>query len=149
MQTNGRIVTISSLGGKGGLPANTSYTASKYALHGFYDSLRMELSPHGVSITLICPYWVVTEFHEAMLDKEGKPRGQQGRAIYTRKMMTAAHCAEITLNAAEKRRREVLMGPGRLLVWLKLMAPGFLDWLSIKTILEPIIKRTQAKKIEV
>ena len=149
MQTKGRIVTISSLGGKGGLPANTSYTASKYALHGFYDSLRMELVPHGVSVTLICPYWVVSEFHEAMLDKEGSPRGPQGRAIYTQKMMTADRCAKITLAAAEKRRREVLMGPGKLMVWLKLIAPGFLDWLSIKTILEPIIKRTQARKPEV
>ena len=148
MQTKGRIVTVSSLGDKGGLPANTSYTASKYALHGFYDSLRMELSPHDVSVTLICPYWVVTEFHEAMLDKKGTPRGPQGRAIYTKKMMTAERCAEITLEAAYKRHREVLMGPGRLLVWLKLIAPGFLDWLSIKTILEPIIKRTQAGKID-
>jgi short-subunit dehydrogenase len=148
MQTKGRIVTVSSLGGKSDLPANTSYTASKYALHGFYDSLRMELSPHDVSVTLICPYWVVTEFHEAMLDKTGSPRGSQGRAIYTKKMMTAERCAEITLAAAYKRRREVLMGPGRLLVWLKLIAPGFLDRLSIKTILEPIIKRTQAGKIE-
>jgi len=148
MQTKGRIVTVSSLGGKSGLPANTSYTASKYALHGFYDSLRMELSPHDVSVTLICPYWVVTEFHEAMLDKEGSPRGQRGWAIYTQKMMTAERCAEITLAAAYKRRREVLMGPGRLLVWLKLIAPGFLDRLSIKTILEPIIRRTQAVNIE-
>lgn len=148
MQTKGRIVTISSLGGKSGLPANTSYTASKYALHGFYDSLRMELSPHGVSVTLICPYWVVTEFHEAMLDKTGMPRGQQGRAIYTKKMMTAERCADITLAVAYKRRREVLLGPGRLLVWLKLIAPNFLDWLSIKTILEPIIRRTQTAKSE-
>jgi len=148
IQTKGSVVTVSSLGGKSGLPANTSYTASKYALHGFYDSLRMELSPHGVSVTLICPYWVVTEFHEAMLDKTGSPRGSQGRAIYTKKMMTAERCAEITLEAAYKRRREVLMAPGRLLVWLKLIAPGFLDRLSIKTILEPIIRRTQAGKIE-
>jgi len=148
IQTKGRIVTISSLGGKSGLPANTSYTAGKYALHGFYDSLRMELSPHDVSVTLICPYWVVTEFHEAMLDKEGSSRGSQGRAIYTKKMMTAERCAEITLAAAYKRRREVLMGPGRLLVWLKLIAPGFLDRLSIKTILELIIRRTQAGNIE-
>ena len=63
-------------------------------------------------------------------------------------MMTAERCAEITLDAAYKRRREVLLRPGRLLVWLKLIAPGFLDWLSIKTILEPIIKRTQGGKIE-
>lgn len=148
-QTRGRIVTISSLGGKGGLPYNTSYTASKYALHGFYDSLRMELYPHGISVTVICPSWVVTEFHEAFLDKNGVPRGKQGRALYTKNMMTADQCAEITLDAAYKRRRELLMSPGGLLVWLKLIAPGLVDWLSIKFLLEPIARRTRAGKIEV
>ena len=148
MQTKGRIVTVSSLGGKGGLPYNTSYTASKYALHGFYDSLRMEMYPHGVSISVICPYWVITEFHEAYLDKNGVPRGKQGRALYTKNMMNAERCAEIILKAAYSRKRELLMGPGGLLAWFKLIAPGFLDWLSIKTILEPIAKRTRAGKIE-
>ncbi len=145
MQTKGRIVTVSSLGGKSGLPYNTSYTASKYALHGFYDSLRMELAPHGVSVTVICPYWVVTEFHEAYLDKDGVPHGVQGRAIYTQKMMTPERCAEISLKAAQKRQREVFMGPGRLITWLKLIAPGFLDWLSIQLLLKSIAKRIQAR----
>jgi short-subunit dehydrogenase len=148
MQSKGRIVTVSSLGGKGGLPFNTSYTASKYALHGFYDSLRMEMQPHDVSVTVVCPYWVVTEFHEAFLDKNGVPRGKQGRALYTKKMMTADRCAEIVLDAAYKRKRELLMGPGSLLVWLKLIAPNFLDRLSIKMILEPIAKRARQGKIE-
>jgi short-subunit dehydrogenase len=147
MESKGRIVAVSSLGGKGGLPFNTSYTASKYALHGFYDSLRMEMQPHGVSVTVICPYWVVTEFHEAYLDKDGRPRGKPGRALYTNKMMTAEQCAAITLQAAYTRRREVLMGPGGLLVWLKLIAPGFLDRMTLKLILEPIAKRTRAGKI--
>ena len=146
MQTGGRIVSVSSLGGKSGLPYNTSYTASKYALHGFYDSLRMELHPHGVSVTVICPYWVITEFHEAYLDKDGLPRGKQGRALYTKNMMTAKRCAKIALKAAYKRRREVLIGPGGLLVWLKLIAPGFVDWLSIRFLLEPIARRTRSGK---
>ncbi len=80
-QTQGRIVNISSLGGKSPLPYNTNYIASKYAVHGFSDSLRMELARAGVSVTLICPYWVVTEFHERLLDKDGVPRGPQGRAM--------------------------------------------------------------------
>jgi len=50
---------------------------------GFSDSLRMELASTGVSVTVICPYWVVTEFHERFMDREGKPRGPGGRAIYT------------------------------------------------------------------
>jgi len=111
--------------------------------------LHMELAGKGVSITVICPWWVVTGFHEAQMDKNGTPRGARGRAIYTRKMMTAVRCAEITLKAAYKRRREVLMGPGPLTVWLKAFAPGFLDWLSIKIFLEPIIRRAKKGKMEV
>jgi short-subunit dehydrogenase len=143
-QSKGRIVAISSLGGKAAIPYNTPYCASKYAMHGFYDALRMELYQYGMSITVICPYWVVTEFHEAQMNKEGMPRGARGRAIYTNRMMTADKCAKITLGAAYKRRREVLMGPGALTVWLKLLAPGFLDWLSVKMFLEPVIRRAKA-----
>jgi short-subunit dehydrogenase len=43
----------------------------------------MELHGSGVSVTVISPYWVVTEFHEHHLDKDGKPKGTSGRALYT------------------------------------------------------------------
>jgi short-subunit dehydrogenase len=148
-QSKGRIVSISSLGGKSAIPYNTPYCASKYALHGFFDSLRMELAPHGVSCTVICPWWVVTEFHEAQLNKDGLPRGERGRAYYSKKMMTADQCAQITLDAAQKRKREALMGPGFWAVLFKTLAPNLLDWLTFKIFLEPAIKRAQAGKIEV
>ncbi len=148
-QTCGRIVAVSSLGGKTALPYNTPYCASKYAMHGFYDSLRMELYQSGVSCTVVCPSWVATEFHESQLNKEGVPRGAGGRAYYTRSTMTSDRCARIILNAADKRRREVLMGPGALAVWLKLIAPGFLDWFAVKIFLGAAIRRAKAGKIEV
>lgn len=147
-QSSGRIVAISSLGGKVALPFNTPYCASKYGLHGFYDALRMEQRKHGVSVTMICPWWVITEFHEAQLDKEGNPRGTQGRSIYRRGMMTAEQCADITLRAAFRRKREVWMGPGTLAVWLKLLAPGILDWVSVNLFLKSIARRVKAGKIE-
>jgi short-subunit dehydrogenase len=148
-QSKGRIVAMSSMGGKAAIPFNTPYISSKYALHGFYDALRMELYQHGVSITVVCPWWVVSGFHEAQMNKDGLPRGERGRAIYTKRMMTAGRCAAITLRAAHHRRREVLMGPGALAVWLKMLAPGFVDWLAVKVFLEPVIRRAQAGKIEV
>ena len=141
-QTKGRIVAISSMGGKAAIPYNTPYCASKYALHGFYDALRMELSRSGVSATVICPWWVVTEFHEAQMDKYGVPYGPRGRAIYSRRMMSADRCAEITLRAAYTRRREVLMGPGTLTVWLKLLSPRLLDWIAV-AFLKSAARRTQ------
>gem|GEM_PF-9729 len=144
IQSHGRIVAISSLGGKAALPYNTPYNASKYAMHGFYDSLRMELKQHGVSVTLVCPWWVASEFHEAQLDKNGVPRGERGRAYYTKRTMTSDRCAAITLRAAARRRREVLIGPGHLAVWLKLLTPDFLDWLVIKVFLAGAVR--QARK---
>jgi short-subunit dehydrogenase len=148
-KTHGRIVAVSSLGGKTAVPYNTPYCASKYAMHGFYDSLRMELHQHGVSCTVVCPYWVATEFHEAQLNQDGVPRGAQGRAYYTPKTMTSDQCAQIVLDAAYARRREVLMGPGVLAKWFKVIAPGFLDWLTSKVFLEPAARRAKASKIEV
>ncbi len=142
-QTQGRIVNISSLGGKSPLPYNTNYIASKHAVHGFSDSLRMELAQAGVSVTLICPYWVVTEFHERLMDKDGTPRGPQGRAIYSQKTMTADQCAAITLKAAAKRKREVLMGPGWWAVWLRLIAPGLADRITITMVLKPAARRVK------
>jgi short-subunit dehydrogenase len=142
-QTQGRIVNISSLAGKTPLPYNSSYNASKYAVHGFADSLRMELAQAGVSVTLICPYWVVTEFHERLMDKNGTPRGPQGRAIYSKKTMTADQCAAITLKAAARRKREVLMGPGWLAIWLRMIAPGLVDRITVEKVLKPLVKRAQ------
>lgn len=148
-QSKGRIVAVSSLGGKSAIPFNTPYCSSKYAVHGFFDSLRMELVRHGVSCTVICPWWVASEFHEAQLAKDGKPRGPIGRAYYTKKTMTSDQCAKICLDAAYKRRREVLMGPGVLTTWLKVFAPGFLDWFSVEIFLKSAARRAKSGKIEV
>ncbi len=142
-KTQGRIVNISSMGGKLPLPYNANYISSKYAMHGFSDSLRMELDAAGVSVTVICPTWVVTEFHERQLDRFGTPQGAKGRALYTDRTMTADQCAQITLEAAERRRREVLMGPGWS-VWMKMIAPGLMDRMIIKKLL----KRTAAARAE-
>ena len=115
--------------------------SSKFALEGFSESLRMELGKE-VSVTVISPYWVVTEFHERFLNKDGQPKGPSGRAIYTKRMMTSDQCARIVLDAAWRRRREIVMSPGRLGLWLKLIAPAWLDKLVVKALLRPIIKRT-------
>jgi short-subunit dehydrogenase len=139
-ETRGRIVNISSLGGMLAIPSNTSYTASKFAVIGLSDSLRMELKNSGISVTVICPSWVVTEFHERYLDKDGQPKGHSGRAIYTKKMMTADRCAQIILKAAKQRKRQVVMRPGSLGMWLKLIAPGLVDRVII-SFLRPAVKR--------
>ncbi len=141
LATKGRIVNVSSLGGLLTVPYNTSYCASKFALQGFSDSLRMDLADGGVSVTVISPYWVVTEFHEHYLDKNGKEKGPSGRKIYTEKMMTAERCADIILDAARLRKREILMGPGRWGMLLRWIAPSMVDKITMDTVMRPMAKR--------
>ncbi len=142
IRSGGRIVAISSLGGKAPLPYNSPYIASKFAMHGFFDSLRIELARHAVSVTIICPYWVVTGFHEAQLDKDGIPKGPGGRAIYSKNTMTAEHCVQIILRAAYRRQREVLVFPGRPVAWLSLLAPGLMDRILV-AFLKAAVRRQQ------
>jgi short-subunit dehydrogenase len=142
-EAKGRIVNVSSLGGKLALPYNTSYIASKHAMLGFSDSLRMELARDGVSVTVVSPYWVVTEFHERFLNKEGQPTGPSGRGIYTKRTMTADGCARVILKAAAARTREVVMWPGPMGVWLKLLAPGLMDRVTIQMFLRPAVERVK------
>lgn len=142
INSRGRIVAMSSMGGKAPLPYNSPYIASKFAMHGFFDSLRIEMMKYSVSVTIICPFWVVTGFHEAQMDKNGLPKGPGGRAIYSEKMMTAERCAEITIKAAHKRKRELLMGPGHLVTWLRLLAPEMIDRYTI-SFLKATVRRQQ------
>jgi short-subunit dehydrogenase len=144
-ETRGRIVNVSSLGGMLAIPFNTSYVASKFAVMGFSGSLRMELMQAGVSVTVICPYWVVTEFHERYLDKDGRPKGPSGRALYTEKMMTADQCAHVIVRAARRRKRQVVMWPGTLGIWLKLVFPDLMDRLTISQSLRPAVKRLSSE----
>ncbi len=142
-RTHGRIVAVSSLGGKLPAPGNTSYVASKHAMQGFFDSLRPEAALVEISVTVVSPYWVVTEFHERMLDRNGKPYGEPGRAIYTERMMTPEQCAQIILRAAARRKREVIMGPGQAAILFRLIAPRQMDRLTIRALLKPVTERIQ------
>ena len=72
----GHIVTISSLTGKWGFYLRSAYAASKHALHGFFDSLRMEVEDSGIRVTLITPGFLATEISKHAIDKSGNPSGE-------------------------------------------------------------------------
>lgn len=75
-RNRGQIVTVSSLTGKWGFYLRSAYAASKHALHGFFDSLRMEVEDHGIGITLITPGFIATDISKHAIDKSGKPTGE-------------------------------------------------------------------------
>lgn len=124
-RSRGRYLVVSSLVGLTGVPTRTGYAASKHALHGFFDSLRIELRGSGVSVTLACPDFVVSEMHRRALGPDGQPLGvspmQEG------KIMTAGAAARIILKGARARKRMVLLTlRGKLgLPFRYLLAPLF------------------------
>jgi short-subunit dehydrogenase len=144
-KTCGRIVNVSSMGGVVAVPFNTSYVASKFAMNGFSDSLRMELLHTRVSVTVVCPYWVVSKFHENYMDKNGTPKGEAGRAVYTERTMSSERCAKIIIEAARCRKREIMLGAGKLAALLKLIAPRTTEYIVINKVLRPIGERINAK----
>ena len=144
--THGRIVNISSLGGIVPLPGNTSYAASKAAMTHFSDSLRIELQNDQISVTMIYPALVVTEFQENRLEKDGQVRGSDGGSLYTEDTMTADECAEIIIDAAKQRKREVVMKPGKISRWIKLISPSLLDKLIIERAKKIIEREAQKTK---
>jgi NAD(P)-dependent dehydrogenase (short-subunit alcohol dehydrogenase family) len=129
----GRIVAISSMAGLVGVPTRTGYSASKHAMFGFFDSLRIELAGTGVTVTIIAPDFVRSEIHRRAIGPDGKPLGVS--PMKEAKIMTADECAAIILRATLQRRRLVLTSlRSRALRWLKLLAPGLVDRLATRAI---------------
>ena len=132
-QTKGRIVGISSLTGKNGVPTRTGYAASKHAMAGFFDSLRIELEDDGISVTMIYPGFVATEIRYRALSSDGIPLGKSH--LNEENIMSAEKCARLIIDAAAKRKREVVMtAKGKLGLWMKLIAPRLVDKVAKKAI---------------
>jgi short-subunit dehydrogenase len=130
----GLIVAISSLQGKTGFPGYSAYCASKHAMQGFFDSLRIELRGSGVDVLVVSPGAVATNIHTKRLGTERKP-GSDTPTRKGRGLMDVEECARQILRAMERRRRELVMTrQARLLQWVKLLAPGFVDGLVAKAV---------------
>lgn len=132
-ERKGRLVGVSSLIGKTGVPTRSGYAASKHAMAGFFDSLRIELADVGVSVTMIYPGLVATEVRERALGKDGKPLGKSH--IEESKSMSVEECVNQIIPVIEKRERELVMtAKGKVGLWLKLIAPGLVDKIAKSTI---------------
>jgi short-subunit dehydrogenase len=134
-ESRGRIVGISSLTGKTGVPTRSGYAASKHAMAGFFDSLRIELADDGVSVTMVYPGFVSTAVRERAFGADGKPLGKS--PVKESEVMTVETCARLIAQAVARRERELVMTlRGKVGLWLKLIAPGFVDGIARKAIEE-------------
>jgi short-subunit dehydrogenase len=120
----GVIVNVSSIAGKVPFPWLTLYCASKYAVCALGDGLRMELRPHGIQVTTVCPGHVETGFGEHVLEGRLADRIRRARKF----AITAEECAEAIARGVERGARTV-MAPrvGWLLVGLERLLPGVID----------------------
>ena len=131
-QSRGLLVGIASLTALTGVPTRSGYAASKHAMRGFFDSLRIELMGSGVDVTMVYPGFVDTGIRENSAGPDGKPIGHVPVRL---DMMSVAECARITLAAIEGRKREVVMtARGKMGAWLKLVAPGLVDRMAKRVI---------------
>jgi short-subunit dehydrogenase len=131
--SRGRLVGISSLAGRTGVPTRSGYAASKHAMTGFFDTLRIELVDSGVAVTMIYPGFVSTGIRENATGPDGKPIAVS--PVKEGEVMTVEECARITLEAIEARKREVVMtARGKLGLVLKIFAPSLIDRIARRAI---------------
>lgn len=126
LKTKGSIVGVSSINGYRGTPARTAYTASKYAMNGFMESLRTEVMHRGVHVLVACPGFTGTNIRNAALTADGTSQGESPRD--EGKMMTAEEVAQGIIKAIQKRKRDIVFTTqGRLAVFLNKWMPGRMD----------------------
>lgn len=132
-QSQGMIVGVSSVAGITGVPTRTAYSASKHALIGFLDSLRIELLPHNIDVVCVAPDFVISEIHKRALDSDGNPLGQS--PMQKNKIMSTERCCELIIAAMQQKTRlAVLSNRGKIGRWLKLLWPSLIDKLALKAI---------------
>lgn len=124
--TKGSIVGVSSIAGYKGLPGRTGYSASKFAMNGFLDSLRVENLKTGVHVMTACPGFTASNIRNTALTKDGTQQAES--SMDEAKMMSAEEVAKRIANGVEARKRTLIMTvQGKLTVFLSKFLPGLLD----------------------
>jgi short-subunit dehydrogenase len=131
IERKGTIVGVSSIAGYRGLPGRSGYSASKWALQGFLESIRTELLHSGVNVMWVCPGFTTSNIRNAALNKDAESHGET--PMDESKMMSAEECAAHILKAVRKRKRTlVLTFTGKRTVFLNKFFPGLADKLAYK-----------------
>ena len=105
--SKGSVVGISSIAGFVGLPARTGYSASKFAMNGFLETLRTENRNTGLHVLIAAPGFTATNVRKSALTANGTPQGETPRE--EEKMMSAEKVAVYLAKAIEKRKRSLIL----------------------------------------
>ncbi|HWS05635.1 MAG TPA: SDR family oxidoreductase [Burkholderiaceae bacterium] len=124
LASRGIVAAISSVAGYAPLFGRTGYSASKHALHGFFDTLRTEVADQGVDVTLVCPSFIATGIGSAALGGQGGPA--TAARITTGGESQPGDIAARIVEAIGHRRTLLLPDrTSRLAWWVRKFAPGY------------------------
>jgi short-subunit dehydrogenase len=133
LKSKGTVVGISSIAGFKGLPARTGYSASKFAMQGFLESLRCENLETGLHVLIACPGYTESNIRKTALDANGAQQNES--PLKESKLMSAEAVAEATWKAIEKKQMYlVLTMQGKMAVWINKWFPKLADKLTYNVI---------------
>lgn len=139
-QSKGSIVAVSSLAGLIGVPGRNAYSATKFAMNGFFEALRAELKEAGVSVTIAYPGVVATEIRYRGYNADGVAAGSSG--LKEDGAMSVEQCARLIISGMNQRKRDVVMSAkGKLGRWLKLLLPGLVEKMALSALKQEVRPR--------
>ncbi len=140
--SRGLLVAISSVQGKFGVPWHSGYAASKHAVQGFCDSLRLELRDSGVDVLTVLAHWIQgTNLRHRALAGDGQPKGERA-ADHGRSAVPLEQVTERIMTAMAKRRRTVFIPRWmRGLCWLSQLTPSAVDRLILRRVRREALHR--------
>jgi len=125
-QQLGQIIVISSIAGKFGFFLRSAYSAAKHALHGFYESLRLETEQYGIRVLIVCPGKIKTNISINAVTEDGNKHNKMDESHI--EAMSAEICVNKIIEALKKNKEELLVGGKEIkVVWLKRFFPNFLS----------------------
>jgi short-subunit dehydrogenase len=125
-QKSGHIAVISSVAGKFGVPLRSGYSATKFALHGFFEALRAEEERNGIHVTMVCPGFIRTNISLSALRGDGGKHAKMDSELV--QGMPADECARKILHGIARKKNEIVVAAARekALVYLKRFFPDLL-----------------------
>ena len=127
VKQKGSLVGVISVGGYIGLPGRTGYSAAKFAVRGFLDTLRIEYMKTGLHVLVAAPGFTASDIRKNALTADGSLQGETPRD--ETKMMSSEECARRIVKAIERRRRKIIINfvDGQLVVFIAKLWADLVD----------------------
>jgi short-subunit dehydrogenase len=127
LERRGSLIGVSSVAGFHGLPGRTGYSASKFAMHGFLETIRIENLRKGLHVMIIAPGFTSTEIRKHALKADGNEQGESPR--HEQDLMSPQYVAKWMLKGIRKKKRnKLLTWDGKLTALFQRIVPDLVDW---------------------